>query len=283
MLCPGGRQFEFISSIFACMYTAIQLAVKWVQYYINASNGKGHGVHSPFVFEFIQNVLSDKRVFYAYEAVEEVRSQLLQNSTLLTLDDYGAGSTIYKSNTRKVQQIAATSLKPKKWAQLLFRIVNFYQVNTIIELGTSLGITTSYMALANQKGKVYTLEGAAEVANVAKQNFEKLQLENINLITGNFDSTLTQCLEKTGEIGLAFVDGNHKKEPTIRYFHQLLKNVSDTSIIVFDDVHWSREMEEAWQYIQQHSAVTLTIDLFFVGVVFFRKEQKVKQHFSIRY
>src|SRR3954454_11431111 len=138
------------------MYSAVQLAFKYLSYYTRASNGKGHGVHSPFVFDFILSVKNDDRQFYAYKGVEEIRRSLLNTNKLLTIEDFGAGSTVTKSNQRNVSDIARSALKPKKFGQLMFRMVDYYGANTIVELGTSLGITTSYLASANLKGKVYT-------------------------------------------------------------------------------------------------------------------------------
>jgi len=265
------------------MYSPFQLALKYFHYYFKASNGKGHGVHSPFVFEFVTKVINDERHFYAYDRIEDVRRDLLLDEKVLTIRDFGAGSSISKSNDRKVKDIARRALKPKKFGQLMFRMVDFYHLNTVVELGTSLGITTSYLASGNALGKVYTFEGAKEVAEIAKENFKQLELNNIEIVEGNFDETLPVHLKRINSIDLAFVDGNHRKQPTIHYFEQLLEKAGKNSIFIFDDIHWSREMEEAWQYIQQHSSVTLSIDLFFVGIVFFREEQRVQQHFSIRF
>jgi predicted O-methyltransferase YrrM len=265
------------------MYSPVQLAFKYLKYYVTASNGKGHGVHSPFVFDFIINVLNDKRHFYAYDSIEHLRQRLYYDNKVLSIEDFGAGSTVTKSNQRKVRDIARSALKPKKFGQLIFRMVDYYKVNTVVELGTSLGVTTGYLAAANPKGKVYTFEGAKEVAQVAIENFETLSLENIQLIEGNFDETLQPALEDIDKVDLAFVDGNHRKEPTIEYFNKLLEKADEHSIFIFDDIHWSHGMEEAWEHIKQHPMVTLTIDLFFIGLVFFRKEQKVSQHFSIRF
>ena len=174
-------------------------------------------------------------------------------------------------------------LKPRKFSQLFFRMVNYYQPQYIFELGTSLGITSSYMASALPSAKVVTMEGAPAVAAVAKSNFKKLSLSNIQVVEGNFDATLPSVLQSTPSVGLAFVDGNHRKGPTLQYFEQLLNKANDNSILIFDDIHWSREMEEAWASIQSHPRVTLTIDLFFIGIIFFRKEQKAKQHFIVRF
>jgi predicted O-methyltransferase YrrM len=265
------------------MYSATQLAFKYLKYYFTAANGKGHGVHSPFVFDFIINVINDKRNFYAYQSIENLRQNLLRDDKILSIEDFGAGSTVAKSNQRKVSDIARSALKPKKFSQLMFRMVDYYKVNTIVELGTSLGVTTSYLASGNLKGKVYTFEGAKQVARVAAQNFEELSLTNITLIEGNFDETLQSTLANINKLDFAFVDGNHRKEPTINYFNQLLERANQNSIFIFDDIHWSAGMEEAWEHIKNHPSVTLTIDLFFIGLVFFRKEQKVAQHFSIRF
>nr|AIA18425.1 Methyltransferase domain protein [uncultured bacterium] len=235
------------------------------------------------MFDFITNVLNDGRHFYSYDTIENIRQRLCQDNEILTIEDYGAGSVVSKTNQRKVSSIAKSALKPRKFGQLMFRIVNYYKTTAMIELGTSLGITSSYLASANVNGHVYTFEGAKQVAEIAKQNFNKLSLYNITVIEGDFDETLQKHLKLLKQVDLAFVDGNHRKEPTLNYFHQLLEKADEYSIFIFDDIHWSKGMEEAWAEIQQHPAVTLTIDLFFIGLVFFRKEQKVPQHFVIRF
>lgn len=265
------------------MYSPAALGWRYLQYYCTASNGKGHGVHAPFVFELITKVLNDDRNFYAYAPVEELRNELLRDNRMITVADFGAGSRVRKENTRKLGDIAASSLKPKKFGQLLFRLVNYYAPQTILELGTSLGITTSYMALAKKDAKLITMEGAPEIAKLAKQHFARLDCNNIELCEGNFDDTLKEVLQKNPVIDFAFIDGNHRYEPTMRYFEQLLPVMQDHAVLIFDDIHWSREMEQAWTDIQQHPAVTLSVDLFFIGLIFFRKEQKVKQHFTIRF
>ena len=265
------------------MYSTYQLAKKYVSYCLHASNGKGHGIHSPFVFDFVNGVLNDRKAYAEYEPVEALRKQLLQDATLLHIHDMGAGSLAAPHKRKRVSAIARHVIKRRKWAQLLFRMVRHYQPETMVEMGTSLGVTSAYLALANPQGFVTTMEGSEQVAAVARKNFAALSLPNIKLVTGNFDATLPQLLEHIPPIDLAFVDGNHSREPTWQYFHLLLNRVHPSSMIIFDDIHWSREMEQAWEAVKAHPAVKLSIDLFFIGIVFFREEFKVKQHFVIRY
>lgn len=264
------------------MYSALQLAKKYTGYYWQALNSKGHGVHSPFVFNFIKFIKNDKKQYSCYDSIEKLRKSLLQDKNIIEVQDFGAGSTVIKTNQRVVKKMAASSLKPKKFAQLLFRMVQYYQPQTMVELGTSFGITSSYIANGNKNGKLYTLEGSPSIASIARNNFKTLGVHNIQLIEGDFKNTFQPLLAGLSQVDFAFVDGNHKKEPTISYFQELLKKSTEQTILVFDDIHWSREMEEAWEIIKTNEQVTLSIDLFFIGIVFLKNDFKVKQHFSIR-
>lgn len=265
------------------MYNSFELAKKYLQYWWHASNGKGHGVHSPFVFEFICKVLNDKKQYDCYTTIEQLRSQLLADKNVLTIEDFGAGSRTGATKQRSVQSIARAALKPRKFAQLLHRIATHYQCKHIFELGTSLGITSSYLASSSSAEKLYTLEGSAAIAQVASRNFNALQLNNIDQVVGNFDETFLPLLQTLPNIDLLYIDGNHRYEPTVRYFEQAFPHLHEYSIVVFDDIHWSREMEQAWNQVIADPRVTMSIDLFFIGLVFFRKEFKVKQDFSIRF
>jgi len=265
------------------LYSTFQLTKKFIQYFLTASNGKGHGIHSPFVYNFIEKILTDKKEYICYSTIEAQRKILLQDETVIEVEDFGAGSTVIKTNKRVVKKIAASSLKSKKFAQLLYRIVQYYQPKTIVELGTSLGITSSYLAAGSTITKLFTFEGSANIAAKATQIFTNLEYTNLTLIEGDFAKTLPPLLSSLQEIDLAFIDGNHKKEPTLNYFHQLLQHSTNSTILIFDDIHWSAEMEAAWEQIKKHSKVTLTIDLFFIGLVFINTDFKEKQHFKIRF
>ncbi|MDQ3278032.1 MAG: class I SAM-dependent methyltransferase [Bacteroidota bacterium] len=265
------------------MYSSLQLARKYASYYLHAHNSKGHGMHSPFVFQFILHVLNNRSGYVPPTAIEALRRKLLQDKRMLAIEDFGAGSRVAKTKQRTVSQLAHSALKSKKYAQLLFRLVKHYQPQTVLELGTSLGLTTSYLAAANPAANILTIEGSKAIAGVASENFATLGCRNIQQQVGNFDHLLSSAIRQLSSIDLAYIDGNHRYGPTIDYFTQLLPALHNNSILVFDDIHWSAEMERAWDEIRQHPSVQCTVDVFFLGFVFFRKEFKVKQHFAIRF
>lgn len=265
------------------MYSKWQLAQKYLNYYLRASNCRGHGIHSPFVFDLITKVLNDKKHYPEYDEVESLRQQLLTDKTVLNIEDYGAGSSVAKTNQRTIASIAQSAAKPKKFGQLLFRMVKMCQPKTILELGTSVGITTSYLSLAKSDSNITTMEGAKEVAAVANKNFKLLGLQNVSIAEGNFDNTFSPVVHRLTTVDFAFIDGNHRREPTERYFLELLSKTNNDSVLVFDDIHWSGEMEQAWETIKKYPSVRCTIDLFFIGIVFFREEFHEKQHFRIRF
>jgi len=265
------------------MHSPFQLAFKYLNYWSSSFNGKGHGIHSPFVFEFVTKVLNGKKDVDVYNAIEAVRKQLLQDNTTITVQDFGAGSRVIGTKQRIVKQIAGTSLKPKKYSQLLHRVVQFYQPKTILEIGTSLGITTAYLAKAKFDANVITMEGANAIAAIAGENFRSLNISNIQQVIGNFDDTLPSTISALKRVDLAFIDGNHRYEPTIAYFQQILKKANNNTIIILDDIYWSEEMEQAWAWVKDHEQVRLTIDLFAIGIVVLRPEILHKQHFRIRY
>ena len=279
------------------MFSRIRFAKRYLQYYFRSTNGKGHGIHSPFVFDFVNHVLRDNRDFYAFPHIEALRAALLKDHTKLEIEDMGTGSASLKAGppsgvkdtNRTVAEIAMTSAVPARLGRLLFRTVHFFQPRTILELGTSLGLSTSYLAAGNWESKVITIEGSARIAEVAKRNFEKLGLNNIEPVIGNFDPNLALVLDQlkllTGrdKIGLAFIDGNHAKDPVLKYFNMILPYMEESAVFILDDIHWSSGMEEAWTTIVQDPRVLLTVDLFFFGFVFLRKEFRVKQHFTIHY
>nr|WP_304608524.1 class I SAM-dependent methyltransferase [Pontibacter anaerobius] len=256
----------------------LRLAADYLLYRMRAY--KLHGVHSPFIFDLYHNVLHHTGHFPAYDSVEALREELLHDEQQLQVTDFGAGSRSINQRTRTVKDIARTSAKPAKYGQLLFRLVNHFQPETIVELGTSLGLTTSYLAEARKKGKIYTFEGCPNIAGVARENFRKQRYSNIELIEGNLDETLHRHLQQLEKLDFAFLDGNHRYEPTLRYFESCLAKSHENTVLVLDDIYWSAEMKRAWQEVKRHPQVRQTVDLYFVGLVFFRPQQP-KEHFTL--
>ncbi len=260
----------------------IKFILKYLKYKLTAQHRKGFGIHSPFLYHFVCEILYGKRYFYAYDDIAELRYDLLESNEEILVKDFGAGSKVMKSNVRKIKDIAKHSAISEKFGEMLFRIIEHYKPQTILELGTSLGIGTLYPATPSEKAKVYTIEGCPETAKKAMQNFEEFNAENINQIIGNIDDELPNLLNNIDKLDFVYFDGNHQKDATLNYFSQCLEKAHNDTIFYFDDIHWSAGMEEAWKEIKKNEKVTLTVDLFFSGIVFFRKELS-KEDFVVRF
>ncbi len=249
---------------------------EYIRYYFKAKNL--HGVHSPFVYKFNEEVVNDKRNFYPFAIIENFRKELLNNNNFIAIEDFGAGSNFNNSTKKTISEIAKTAGRKKKHGEVLFKIVNHYQPTTILELGTSLGIGTTYLAMANKSATVHTIEGSKEIYNQAKLNFANLQLNNVQNYLGKFDEVLPNLLPKIKELDLVFIDGNHAYEPTLNYFKMVQPYLSKNAIVIFDDIYWSSEMAQAWQQIVNNPSALLTIDLFQFGLVVYNINFKQKQH-----
>jgi len=254
---------------------------KYIRYYFKAKTK--YSVHSPFVFEFVTKVLEQTNTKNEQSVrIEKLRKNLLSSSEKINVVDFGAGTKNTEVRNKNIRDIAKSSAKSKKYAELLHRIIKYYKIRNVLELGTSLGISSMYMATASQENKITTIEGCPETARLAENNFRSLQINNIHLISGNFDIVLPEVLKKKNYFDCVFFDGNHRKDSTIKYFEQCVHYTGNESIFIFDDINWSEEMQEAWRKIKEHPSVTVTIDLFFIGIIFFRKELS-KEDFIIRF
>lgn len=244
-------------------------------------SGNEHSIHSPFVYNLYSQALKPRKQYYTFKEIELLRRALINDKREISYKDYGAGHFKKGNTVRKVSDIARNFSKKPEIAQVLFRLSCYLAPTYILELGTSLGITTSYFAKSQKKCKVISLEGCDESLDVARENFRKLKLGNITTIKGNIDITLEETIKNIPRIDLAFFDANHRYEPTINYFNTCLLKAHEESVFIFDDIYWSAEMVKAWNEIKSHPAVTVSIDLFYFGIVFFRKAQP-KEHFNLR-
>lgn len=241
-----------------------------------------HGIHSPFVYDFYNSVVSSAVKPVASQQIELLRKTLKKDQRLINITDFGAGSKKDGNTQRKVSEIIRSAEKAPRWGILLHHIIRKFNYKNILDLGTSFGMTTAYQATADANARIVSFEGCPETADVARENFEKLGIQNIELITGNIDETLAAQVSLMPVLDMVFFDANHRYEPTLRYFETCLPKKHEHSCFVFDDIYWSKEMKAAWEEIKRHREVTVTIDLFFVGLVFFRKGQ-AKEHFILRY
>lgn len=255
----------------------------YIKFLWNSKNE--HAVHSPFVFNLLTKCFYDKKSKPEYLVLKNYRRSLLENKNFIEVTDFGAGSRVFKSNTRQISKIAKTAGISPKRAELLFRVVLYFQPESVLEIGTSLGLATSALALGNPKAKVITLEGCPNTSSVAKNQLEDFNYQNVNPIITEFESYFKniqrELKTETENFDLIYFDGNHSKKATLAYFDLLLPTITNDSVWIFDDIHWSPEMEEAWDSIKNHPKVKVTIDTFQWGFVFFRREQP-KEHFVIR-
>ena len=258
------------------LHTAKHYLMHWLQ----AKRG-GHGVHSPFAYYLCEEVFYNSNPFYDFTPLNKIRKELLQNETSIDVLDLGAGSQHFKSDRRFVKDIAKHGISSAKQSELLFRLVNVLGHSKLIELGTSLGLNTLYLKAAAQDAKLFTIEGNPELQQFASTLAAQYGYKDIHFLEGNFDELLPNLLEQEGPFDLLYVDGNHRYEATVRYFELALKYKYEKSVIVFDDIYWSPEMTKAWKEISKHPAVSLSIDLFHFGIVFFREEIKEKQELKL--
>lgn len=244
--------------------------------------GNRHSVHSPFVFGLVEQALRKQSGAPKFPDIETLRKSLLNNGRSIPVEDHGAGSHRHHGAERRIKDIARSALKPRPQAELLHRIVRWAKPENMLELGTSLGLTTIYLARGNASGRVTTIEGAPAIHALAKQHFALLGQGNITALCGSFKEHLPAALASMDRLDLAFIDGHHAQEPTLAYFGQCLSKAHNDTVFVLDDIHWSAGMEAAWRAMQEHPRVTVTVDLFKFGLVFLRKEQQ-REHFRLRY
>lgn len=250
----------------------------YIKFLLNSKNE--HGVHSPFIFDLVTKCFHDKTNYTEYAILKKYRKSLLANKSTIEVTDFGVGSRVFKSNTREIAKIAQTAGITSKNAELLFRITRYFQPTDILEIGTSLGLATSAMSIGNPKAKITTLEGCSSTMSIAKNQCQSQSLNNIEFINTEFSSYLKSFNFCPSTFDLIYFDGNHSKKATLDYFELLLPTITNETVWIFDDIHWSKDMEEAWDIIKNHRQVTVTIDTFQWGIVFFRKEQE-KEHFTI--
>jgi predicted O-methyltransferase YrrM len=258
---------------------AIEQTGRYIRYFFKSKTR--FSVHSPFVFELLTRVIQKSEPKETFKELFNLKSNLLQRKDKITITDFGAGSHINNGTEKSISTIAKNAAKPYHVARILFALAQHFQPRTLLEFGTSLGISSAYMALGHRAEKHVTLEGCPETAKVAKENLNALEFDHVKIEVGPFEKTLPSALSQLGHLDFVFFDGNHQYQPTLDYFEACLAKKHEDSIFIFDDIHWSTEMERAWEDIKKHPETTITIDLFWIGLVFFKKDQ-APEHFILR-
>ena len=252
-------------------------AKAFLTFLINSKNQ--YGVHSPFLFDYMTKGLKNQGDI-KWDNITSLRKELERNNLEIEVTDFGAGSKVFKTNKRRIADIAAKAGISKKRGKLLAKTVAYFKPQHILEIGSSLGMSTSYMALGNPEAQITTLEGCPAIAEIAKENYFKLGFSNINMVVGQFEDSLDDVIADQS-FDLIFFDGNHQKKPTVAYFEKCLKSAHKDSVFIFDDIHWTEEMEAAWDHIRNHKKVSLSVDTYKWGLVFFHKGRG-KEHFTLR-
>jgi predicted O-methyltransferase YrrM len=242
-----------------------------VSYLLFSRHGRGHGIHSPFAFDIVSRVFNAPTDKKAIEKIEKTRELNSRDRRMIEVNDFGTGSARMKGNARRVSEVAKFSPVPSRYGKLLMRLSGEFGAPAIFELGTSLGISSMYLASARNDVPLYTIEGCRALAEIASANFRSAGIDNVIQITGQFSAMLSEIEKLNIKPGLVFIDGDHRGESTVDYFSRIAGMSGDNSVIVIDDIHYSRGMEEAWKEIKCHERVSLTIDISRMGLVFFRK------------
>jgi predicted O-methyltransferase YrrM len=236
-------------------------------------------IHSPFVYQFFLNIL-DGKAANNLQSINILRNKTFQTYDKILINDMGEGAGIKE---KIISDLVSRASVPDKYGKVLFNLVKYFAPHTIIELGTCLGIGTAYMATAGPSARIITIEGSRELADYAGRNFNELKLNNIEQVTGNFDEKLPEVLAGLETIDMAFIDGNHRYGPTMMYFNSLIHKANDNTVLVFDDIYWSREMTDAWTAIKKDPRITLTIDIYRFGIAFMQRDKLAKEDFVLRY
>lgn len=252
---------------------------KYIDYTLFSRHSGGHGIHSPFIFEIVSGLFRNKIPEDVVCCIEAIRRNLEKDRRDIVVNDLGSGSAGNKKH-RKVAEIARKSAITKKYGVLLYNLASRFGESPVIELGTSFGISTMYLASACRV--VYSVEGCKECAEIAENSFAQGGLINISLINSPFEDAISDMKTRGIRPGLVFIDGDHREEPLLKNFRELVTISDENTVFVLDDIYYSPGMAHAWEQIRNMDNVTATIDIFRMGIVFFRKEITCN-HYKIRY
>ena len=259
----------------------LQRTAAFLKYWLFSGHYKGFGIHPPFAFYLVRELIYERHPFYAFQKIDAARRMMLRNRQKVHVNSDGA-SSMTGDDRKTIRRLVREGSLPPKYGQLLFRLIDHFNARRILELGTGTGMGTLYLAFPDRRSKVVTLESNPQLCEVSRQLFEATELKHVKVVEGKFQHNLPGVLADFDKLDFVFFDGDHRRESTLAYFEQCLDKIHNDSIFVFDDIHWSHDMEKAWEAIVEHPSVTLSMDLYRIGLVFFRREC-IKQHYVVRY
>ncbi len=249
----------------------------YLEYFLKVVDRRS--LQSPFMFGFYNELIQALEENERQLDIEAVRQQLYNADSIVSGIDYGAGSRI---SSVSIADIAKYGISTEKECRMLYALAQMTGAKTIVELGTSVGLATSYLSRANDKAKVVTFEGNDTLTKIAKGLFQQMYCENVELIEGDIDETLPNFLNGFDDIDMAVIDANHTGEALWNYFNLLKEKMSTSGIIVIDDIRWSPDMYKTWKKLISCPDVTISVEFLLCGVVFFQK-RLLKQHYILSY
>ncbi|MCX7953574.1 MAG: class I SAM-dependent methyltransferase [Bacteroidales bacterium] len=254
----------------------------FIKYLLTSRHRKGHGIHSPYIYHLIKNVFLYNQKKYQLKLVPRRFKEIIQKYSTVEHLDFGAKGkgTKYLINVKKKYKYISV---PIKYGKILSNLITYFNCKNILELGTGLGISSSYMALLNNRSTITTVDASTEFIKIAQELWKKLRINNINVINKTFNEAINEIIKTNDFIDMLFIDGNHKKDALLSYYYKLKPKFNKNTIVVIDDIYWSKEMHEAWNIIKNDPDVSLSIDIFRMGLIFFTDKIFFKQHYKIRY
>jgi predicted O-methyltransferase YrrM len=251
----------------------------YLKYFFNRK--KFSNIDDEFINELSLQVFN-KIKLKKYHDIDDVYNTLKKNKSTIKISDFGAGSKKSNSDSRTISSIVKNAAIPTKFGLLLNELITYTNSKVVVELGTSLGIGTAYLAKNHPESRVYTIEGCSNIYKLARTNLSSLNLDNITFFNGEFSAKLEEVIAFTGSVDFVYIDGNHTFEATSHYFNYFLENMSSKGVLIFDDIHWSKGMEKAWDVIIKSKRSRVTIDLFRIGIVFLDPSLE-KEHYTLTF
>lgn len=256
----------------------LQQAIDFLKYRLNAKNR--HGIHSPFVYRLLDEVIYDFRAKSVYHDIEKLRAELLEYTREIPLDDRD-GESINTGKTIKIKSCVG-KLKSTLVLQLIYRLVEELKPLNIIEYGSSLGISTAYLAKAAPQARIIHIDENKETASITAEILRKLNIQNVELHIGDLVASFPLFLKDIPQLDVVLIQSAKRRENILNNFKCCLPRLSNNSMMVFENIYQNKEMKEAWNEIKSHPEITVTLDLFQVGLVFIRRAQ-AKEDFTIRF